>query len=110
MSIVLLDNLASGMVLAANVHDKSGRLILGKGSEIEAKHLIIFRTWGIIEADIAGDNSADAEAVPDGITPEQFEYTKNMLLPLYCHTNIEHPATSELLRLAVIRKVKHAHQ
>ena len=110
MSIVLLDNLASGMVLAANVHDKSGRLILGKGSEIEAKHLIIFRTWGIIEADIAGDNSADAEVVPDGITPEQFEYTKNMLLPLYCHTNIEHPATSELLRLAVIRKVKHAHQ
>jgi hypothetical protein len=109
MSKVSLDNLAPGMVLASNVHDKSGRLLLGEGSELEAKHLFIFRTWGVLEADIAGMDDSDSEVVPNDITPEEFEKVKKTLLPLYSHADIEHPAISELLRLAVIRKVKHVH-
>jgi hypothetical protein len=108
--MVSLDNLLPGMVLAADVHDKSGRLLLGEGVELETKHLFIFRTWGIVEADIAGMDDSDTEVVPDDITPEEFENAKKTLLPLYCHANIEHPAISELLRLAVIREVKHVHQ
>ena len=110
MSMVSLDNLLPGMVLAADVQDKSGRLLLGGGVELEAKHLFVFRTWGIVEADIAGMDHADIEVVPDDITPEEFENAKKTLLPLYSHADIEHPAISELLRLAVIRKVKHVDQ
>jgi len=107
VSMVLLDNLAPGMVLAANVRDKSGRMLLGEGVQLEAKHLFIFRTWGIIEADIVAMDDAYTEVVPEEITPEEFENARNIILPLYCHADIEHPAISELLRLAVIRKVKH---
>jgi len=110
VSTVSLDNLAPGMVLAANVRDKSGRLLLGEGAVLEAKHLFIFRTWGIVDADIVEMDDADSEVVPEEITTEELESARNMLLPLYCHADIEHPAISELLRLAVIRKVKHVRQ
>ena len=107
MSIVALENLEPGMVLAAEVSDKSGRLLLGAGGVIEDKHLRIFRTWGIVEADIDGVAAAESSALPDNVTQEQLEQAKARLLPLYCHTDIEHPAISELLRLAVLREVQH---
>ena len=110
MSMVPLDNLEPGMTLATNVLDKSGRLLLGEGVVLESKHLFIFRTWGVVEADIVGVGGADANVLPDNITQEKLDQAKNTLLPLYCHADLEHPAICELLRLAVLRKVKHDQQ
>jgi hypothetical protein len=108
MSLVSLDSLAPGMELAADVFDKSGRLLLGAGVVVEAKHLFIFRTWGVVEVDIVGEGEVAANALPGDITPEEMEQAKGLLLPLFCHADIEHPATGELFRLAAIRKAKHA--
>lgn len=107
MAIVALENLKPGMVLAADAFDKSGRLLLGEGAELEAKHLFIFRTWGIVEADIVGVSASDAGEFPDAISGEKLIQVKSRLLPLYCHADVEHPAISELLRLAVKREVQH---
>ncbi|MDD2898391.1 MAG: hypothetical protein PHI31_06725 [Desulfuromonadaceae bacterium] len=107
MSMVPLENLEPGMVLAANVLDRSGRLLLGEGVELQAKHLFVFRTWGVVEADIVGAGGTDSTALPENITQEELDQARNALLHFYCHTDIEHPAICELLRLAVIRKVKH---
>ena len=110
MSMVSLENLEPGMVLAASVLDKSGRLLLGEGVELVEKHLFIFRTWGIVEVDIVGAAGADSNALPDNITQEKLDQAKNTLLPLFCHADIKHPAINELLRLAAIRKVTHGLQ
>ncbi len=107
MSIITLENLVPGMVLASEVTDKSGRLLLGAGGVLEDKHLRIFRTWGVAEADIDGVAAAESSVMPDNITLEQLEQAKARLLPLYCHTDIEHPAICELFRLAVMREVQH---
>jgi len=108
--MVALDNLAPGMVLAANVIDKGGRMLLGEGAELEAKHLFIFRTWGIIEADIVGVEGGGSDLLPDDVSQEELDQARESLLPLYRHTDIEHPVISELLRLAVLRKVRHVSQ
>ncbi|HIJ86192.1 MAG TPA: hypothetical protein HPP97_00750 [Desulfuromonadales bacterium] len=107
MSKIALENLVPGMILAAEVRDRNGRLLLGEGAGLEAKHLFIFRTWGVVEADIAGVEGADTTVFPDSVTGEKIDQAKNRLLPLYCHTDLEHPVISELLRLAVIREVQH---
>jgi hypothetical protein len=109
MAMVALEKLEPGMVLATEVFDKSGRLLLGEGVALGAKHLFIFRTWGIVEADIVGEGGADSNDFPDTITGEKLDQAKSRLLPLYCHTDLAHPAISELLRLAVIREVQHDH-
>ena len=107
MPIVALENLKPGMVLADDVRDRNGRLLLGKGAELEAQNLFIFRTWGIVGAAIAGASSSDSTVLPDSVTGEKLDQAKNRLLPLYCHTDLEHPAVCELLRLAVLREVQH---
>ena len=107
MPMITLENLEPGMVLAGEVRDRNGRLLLGEGAELEAKHLLIFRTWGIVEAAIAGEDLPDTSVPHDTITAEKLEQARDRLLPRYCHTDLEQPATSELLRLAVLREVLH---
>ena len=107
MPMITLENLEPGMVLADAVRDRNGRVLLGEGIEIEAKHLLIFRTWGIVEAAIVGEDGSDTSVLPDTVTVEKLDQAKRRLLPLYCHTDLEHPAVCELLRLAVIREVQH---
>jgi hypothetical protein len=108
MGLVALDNLEIGMVLASDVLDRNGRMLLGAGAELNQKHLTIFRTWGVAEADIAGIDYAESESpLPAEITPEALAAAEEVLQPHFVHCGLEHPALRELLRLAAIRKVQH---
>lgn len=108
MGLVALDNLEIGMVLASDVLDRNGRMLLGAGAELNQKHLTIFRTWGVAEADIAGIDYVDNELpLPAEIDPVALVAAEEALLPHFRHSGTEHPALRELLRLAAIRKVLH---
>ena len=105
---VSIENIEIGMVLASDVHDRSGRMLLGAGSELTQKHLVIFRTWGVPEADIAGQGSdVTAEQIPEDVDPLELAAVEQALAPLFRHTNRFHPAIIELMRLAALRKVQH---
>lgn len=108
MGLVALDNLETGMVLASDVLDRNGRMLLGAGAELNQKHLTIFRTWGVAEADIAGIDSADTEPqLPAEIDPAELAAAEAALQAHFAHCGTQHPALRELLRLAAIRKVQH---
>jgi hypothetical protein len=105
---VAIENIEPGMVLEIDVHDRSGRMLLGGGSELTQKHLVIFRTWGVLEADIAGQGSNEAaDQVPADVDPLELAAAEQELAPLFRHTNRVHPAIVELMRLAALRKVQH---
>jgi hypothetical protein len=106
MGLVALDNLAEGMVLESDVHDRSGRLILRCGVELSYKHLRMFRMWGIAEANIFGvdDQAGDAPLVAD-IDPTSLSVMENELLCLFRNTDLSFPAMGELFRLCLLRKV-----
>lgn len=108
MGMLPIDSLEIGMVLASDVQDRNGRMLLGAGAELNQKHLMIFRTWGIVEVDIAGIDYADDEPpLPAEVDPADLAAAEEALQPLFCHAGIDHPALRELLRLAAIRKVQH---
>ncbi|MDD2501463.1 MAG: hypothetical protein PHN92_11695 [Geobacter sp.] len=108
MGLVALDNLEIGMVLASDVLDRNGRMLLGAGAELNQKHLTIFRTWGVAEADIAGIDYVDNEPpLPAEIDPATLAAAEEALLPHFRHSGTEHPALRELLRLAAIRRIQH---
>ena len=108
MGMVALDNLEIGMVLASDVLDRNGRMLLGAGAELNQKHLTIFRTWGVTDVDIAGIDYADAEPpLPAEIDPQALEQAELSLIPLFAHCGTDHPALKELLRLAAIRRLQH---
>lgn len=108
MGKVAIENIEVGMVLADDVHDRSGRMLLGAGAELTQKHLVIFRTWGVLEADIegvGGDNSA--EGIPADVNPEELAAAESLLESRFRHTNRSHPAIMELIKLAALRKVQY---
>lgn len=108
MGLVVLDNIEVGMVLASDVLDRNGRMLLGAGAELNQKHLTIFRTWGVAEVDIAGIDYANNESpLPAEIDPADLVVAEQELQPHFKHCGTEHPALRELLRLAAIRRLQH---
>jgi hypothetical protein len=73
--VVPTDNIKSGQVLAEEVRDINGRLLLSKGHTIEAKHIRIFKIWGISEVNLAETGRHDDTSDPL-IDPAMIEQTK----------------------------------
>jgi len=107
MGIVSFDNLKPGMVLRENLFDPQGRLLLQKGSKISAKHLQVFRSRGVLEADVEGQSDAEIKKkavarIDSGIMGTAEELTRLH----FRHTRLDHDATAELFGIASVRRAK----
>jgi len=104
MGVINIDDIQPGMVLAAPVTDRRGRVLLGAGCEITEKQLRILRMWGVIEADIQGVERAEvaAKAVTD-LDPALLERAETGARRLFAHMDLSHPAVQELFRLCTLR-------
>jgi hypothetical protein len=108
MSKVPAENLIPGMVLAADVRDRNGRLLLKAGTELTDKHLYILRTWGTVEADILdSDDYQENTGCANAIDSELWAAIEGEITPLFRHTDLTHPAIKELLRIRIVREVRH---
>lgn len=110
MAIINIDNLAPGMVLRHDVCDRSGRLLLPAGNELTEKHLRIFRTWGICEADIESDESPETPQplITETLDPVLLAAAEEAVTHLFNRNDPQHPAIRELMQLCIVRKVHHA--
>ena len=100
------DKIKSGQILAEEVRDINGRLLLAKGHKIEVKHIRIFKIWGISEVYLVGTDRQDD--TPDFfLDPATLEHTKKCIKPLFCHLDLEHPAIKEIFKIAVRFRCKH---
>ena len=108
MGMTPIDNLTVGMVLDADVRDRTGRLLLGSGAELTAKHLHIFRTWGVLKVSIAGiDGDDEITHLPENVDLSELLIAEEALIPLFKRVDMSHPFNKELLRLAALRRVQH---
>ena len=101
MGVARVDQIEPGMVIASDVVDRSGRVLLASGTVLTDKHLRVFRMWGVTEADIQGITSSGPDGEP-GNEPEdriQEEATARVN-ELFARANRDHPAMAELMRLA----------
>jgi len=99
MAIVHTDDVNEGMVLSEAVQDIKGRLLLKEGQEIESSHIRILKMWGITEITIVGD--ADSETESD-VDPDLLEKIQEDTKQFFIHTDLKHPAMSEIFRLSVL--------
>jgi hypothetical protein len=101
-----LDEIQAGMVIATDVLDRNGRVLLKTGLQINDKHLKILKQWGITDADIQGVSREEVTAAAiqnldkDALAQAQEHYTT-----LFRHTDRDHPFVAELFRLSVLRHV-----
>ena len=59
MGLINIATVQPGMTLASPVFSPQGVMLLREGTNITAKHIFLFRTWGVLETDIEGIESRD---------------------------------------------------
>lgn len=102
MATLNLEDLEPGMVLAEDAKHHNGRVLLRAGTELTEKHIKIFTTWGLTEANIEGvsKDTLDAQATQD-IDPEILAQAEKHIADRFRHTDPTHPAVEELMRICI---------
>ncbi|SEP80412.1 hypothetical protein SAMN05421693_10691 [Ectothiorhodospira magna] len=109
---------APGMVLAEDVRDRSGRLLLSAGLPLREKHIRVLKTWGVFQVAVWTDSQPDADA--EAINPDQRERgtvldemalkrAEAIMVPAFAHANLEHPIMQRLFQIAVERVARQVH-
>jgi HD-like signal output (HDOD) protein len=106
MLLVPTDKVKSGQILAEEVRDINGRLLLSKGNKIEANHIRIFKIWGIPEVKLQAADHYDKNSEPE-IKPEIIEQKQESLKALFRHVDLAHPAAKEIYKIATLFRCKH---
>jgi hypothetical protein len=103
---VQIDNLVPGMILKHKVTDRSGRMLLPEGAELEARHFAIFRMWGVLEVEVTDEGDAEPELPPQGeeVDPELLAQASAEVCRIFAHNDAEHPAIKEMMRICVRRR------
>ena len=97
---VTLEQLRPEMVLAADIVDGGGRLLLPAGTALTEKHVRYCQMWGVLEADIASGEGPPIEAEPV-IDPARLAAAEAIVRPRFRHVDASHPVIEILLRHAV---------
>ena len=106
MGIVGTAHLKTGMVLADDVIDVNGRLLLAKGEKIQTQHIRILKTWGITEVRIAGEQ-LDKDKPAAAAEPEQLNKVEAIAEVVFSQTDRDHPVVNRLYELCVLYRCHH---
>ncbi len=71
MAQLTVDQAQPGMVLAAPVMDRRGRLLIPVGKELTERHVDALRMWGVTHIEVEGERPDEAPAAE--LTPETLE-------------------------------------
>ena len=100
MTLVRVDKLKTGTVLAEEVRDVNSRLLISKGQTLEDKHFRILKMWGIFEVQVEGAAAgADVEQAP--VDAERLAVVSAEMKQIFSEVDMTHPAVKEVVRLSV---------
>ncbi len=101
MGSVRIRNLKTGMVLADDVKDIKGRLLLPKGRPIGPEHIRIFKIWGIPQVSVIESPHDADEPVAPALDPARLEAVRAALENRFRLTDRRHPAIQEIFTQAL---------
>ncbi|KMP11093.1 hypothetical protein UR09_04310 [Candidatus Nitromaritima sp. SCGC AAA799-A02] len=107
MSIVRFENLKPGMILADNLQNLDGRVLLKAGAQLDQENLKTLEAWGVTEANIQDGLDENIEPpVEPGIDPEQLAQAEAETMKIFRHANVEQPPMKEIVRLSALYFLK----
>lgn len=100
--MVAVDDLEAGMLLAEDVRDQQGRLLMPAATELTERHLRAFQLWGILGVKIRrpGDPEGPGELT---VPPELRAEAELLVRDRLRHNDPQDPVIAELQRLCVAR-------
>ena len=105
MGRVLLEALTAGMKLNKPVFNLNGVLLLRAGEVLTAKHLEIFKTWGVREADVVREDGAEPVTTGDPtVSPEILATAEQEILRRFRRADAaKDPVMADIMRVAAQR-------
>lgn len=101
-----LDDLKPGMILAADLREPGGRMLLPAATELTDRHLRYFQMWGVSGAEIEGDELDLPHAFP--VDPEVRAAVEARVTSLFRHADLVHPAVAQVHAYCVARELRRA--
>lgn len=89
-----LEALSEGDVLASDVTERSGRLILGRGRAVTRRHIETLRAWGILEVDVCANAEDEAEPADEALAK-----ARESVLPRFALNDANQPLITALIEL-----------
>lgn len=102
---VPVDDLVAGMVIAEEVRDQQGRLLMPAGTELTDRHLRAFALWGIMAIRVRGAGGESDEG-PGALTPEQLAEGEAIVRARFHRHDEGHPLIAALIRLGAVREAR----
>lgn len=100
--LVAVDDLEAGMLLAEDVRDQQGRLLMPAATELTERHLRAFQLWGIVGVKIRRPGE-DPDTAAVSVPPELQAEAETIVRGRLRHNNPSHPVIAELQRICVAR-------
>lgn len=101
MPFISVADAQAGMVLASDVTDRRGRLLIPAGRDLDDKHLQALRMWGITAVEVDGeDPAAGGESALD---PVHLGRAREILSDRLRNLPMDHPLVLTLVELALPR-------
>jgi hypothetical protein len=94
-----MDQLAEGMELARPVVSPQGQLLAPAKTLLTARHLRLFRMWGVLDADIEGQRG-DATQPAEPLTDAERQAIEQAVAQRF-EGALGHPAMMEIARVAL---------
>jgi putative nucleotidyltransferase with HDIG domain len=103
MGLITLEALDEGRVLAADVHDVNGRLLLSQGQVLGANHLRILKIWGISEVEVTGD-ADDTLCAATVLDPDQLAAVEAAVAAIFDQLDMTHEVIAFLYECAIANR------
>ena len=102
MALVTGDQVHPGMVVATEVTDRRGRLLIAAGRELSERHVQALRLWGVTHLEVEGDGFEDDPPVDED--PQVVAAAEQAVDEILKHNDPAHPFIAALRKTAVKRK------
>jgi len=95
------------MILADDVTDANGRLLLSRGQVIASNHMTLFKMRGVADVSVrhCDGSTGEVDRPPDPIVMRQ---VAEGLKPAFSDNDLTHPVVAEIFRQAVIHRSRSA--
>ncbi|MBK5965784.1 hypothetical protein CCR95_17290 [Thiocystis minor] len=100
-----LDQVTAGMLLAKNLHDPNGAILIRAGVSLTERHLKALKSWGIQQIPIQS-----AESCPQSLAvldPSLIAEARTQLDTQFSLSNPDHPAVHALYEICLERTLCH---
>lgn len=103
MALIYVNDLMEGMILAEDLFTPTGRFVLAAGASLQADHLNILQSWGVIEADIDESSLSEEYCKKQELNADLIERAESYLWRRFILNDLEQEPIGTLYRHVVPR-------